>query len=81
MQRIGLLNKKGHETFFNCVVFPLYDQNGGVVNLYGRSIDQEAGVTHLYLPGPRSGLVNRQAVKRSQSILITESVIDALSLV
>ena len=80
LEKIGLLNKKGRETFFNCVVFPLYDQNGGVVNLYGRSIDQEAGVTHLYLPGPRSGLVNRQAVKRSQSILITESVIDALSL-
>ena len=80
LQRIGILNKKGFETFYNCVVFPLHDQNGGVVNLYGRSIDPEAGVTHLYLPGPRSGLVNRQAVKRSQSILLTESIIDALTL-
>ena len=80
LQRIGILNKKGHETFYNCVVFPLYDQSGAVVNLYGRSIDAEAGVTHLYLPGPRSGLVNRQAVKRSQSILLTESIIDALTL-
>ena len=32
------------------------------------------------MPGPRCGLVNRQAVKRSQSILLTESIIDALTL-
>ena len=37
-------------------------------------------MTHLYLPGSRSGLVNRQAVKRSQSIILTESIIDALTL-
>jgi DNA primase len=80
LQRIGILNKKGHETFYNCVVFPLHDQSGAIVNLYARSIDAEAGVTHLYLPGPRSGLVNRQAVKRSQSVLLTESIIDALTL-
>jgi len=80
LQKIGILNRKGHETFYNCAVFPLHDQNGAIVNLYGRSIDQEAGVTHLYLPGPRSGLVNRQAVKRSQSILLTESIIDAITL-
>jgi DNA primase len=50
------------------------------VNLYGRNINDEAGVTHLYLPGPRTGLVNRQAVKRSQTIILTESIIDALTL-
>jgi hypothetical protein len=50
------------------------------VNLYGRNIDDEAGTTHLYLPGPRSGLVNRQAVKRSATIILTESIIDALTL-
>jgi hypothetical protein len=50
------------------------------VGLYGRSIDLESSVPHLYLPGPRSGIVNRQAVKRSQSIILTESIIDALTL-
>lgn len=91
LKRIGILNAKGHEIFYNCVVFPLYNNHGGIVNLYGRNIDPaspegyartsaEAGVTHLYLPGPRSGLVNRQAVKRSQTIILTESIIDALTL-
>ena len=80
LKKIGILNAKGHEIFYNCVVFPLYNARGSIENLYGRNIDEEAGVTHLYLPGPRSGLVNRQAVKRSQTIILTESIIDALTL-
>jgi DNA primase len=80
LKKIGLLNAKGHEVFYNCVVFPLYNARGSIVNLYGRNIDEDNGVSHLYLPGPRSGLVNRQAVKRSQTIILTESIIDALTL-
>ena len=80
LKSIGILNAKGNERFLNCVVFPLYDGSGAVVNLYGRNIDESCELTHLYLPGSRSGLVNRQAVKRSQAILLTESVIDALTL-
>jgi DNA primase len=80
LKSIGILNKKGNEIFYNCVVFPLYDQSGAVVNLYGRNINDDNGVNHLYLPGTRSGLVNRQAVKRSQTIILSESVIDALTL-
>ncbi len=49
LKNLGILNKKGNETFFNCVVFPLYDKDGGIVNLYGRNIDPENGVSHLYL--------------------------------
>ena len=80
LKTVGILNAKGNERFLNCVVFPLYDGSGAVVNLYGRNIDEGCDLTHLYLPGSRSGLVNRQAVKRSQAILLTESVIDALTL-
>jgi DNA primase len=80
LKRIGILNAKGNEFFYNCVVFPLHAATGAIVGLYGRSIAEEGKVKHLYLPGPRQGLVNRQAVKRSQTILLTESVIDALTL-
>jgi len=90
LKQIGVLNQKGNEFFYNCVVFPLADQNGATVGLYGRNIEvsspplskegQGGFVPHLYLPGPRSGIVNRQAVKRSQSIILTESIIDALTL-
>jgi DNA primase len=82
LKRIGILNSKGHEIFYNCVVFPLLDSKGAIVNLYGRNIEDENEVSHLYLPGPRAGLVkpSYSAVKRSQSIILTESIIDALTL-
>ena len=80
LKRIGILNARGKEVFFNCVVFPLHDDRGGVVNLYGRNIDPDCKVKHLYLPGRRSGLVNRQAAKRSQTLILAESIIDALTL-
>lgn len=80
LKKIGILNTRGKEVFYNCVVFPLYDDKGTVVNLYGRNIDKDCSIKHLYLPGKRNGLVNRQAAKRSQTLLLTESIIDALTL-
>ncbi|MCP3663407.1 MAG: hypothetical protein GY696_13085, partial [Gammaproteobacteria bacterium] len=80
LKTIGILNDKGNEIFYDCVVFPLLNQNGSVVSLYGRRLDKNSEIKHLYLKGPRNGTVNRQAVKRSQTILLTESIIDALTL-
>ncbi len=80
LKKIGILNTRGKEVFYNCVVFPLYNDKGAVVNLYGRNIDEDCKIKHLYLPGKRNGLVNRQAAKRSQTLLLTESIIDSLTL-
>ncbi len=30
LKDLGILNQKSNETFYNCVVFPLFDQDGGV---------------------------------------------------
>ncbi len=77
---LGVLTRKGRELLYDCIVFPLFDDQGNVVNLYGRRvIDGE--VNHLYLPGPKVGLWNYQAAKRSSSLLLTESVIDAFTLI
>jgi DNA primase len=78
----GLIRSSGKEFFQGCLVFPLLDERGKVVSFYGRSIQAGAKPAHLYPPGPRRGLVNREALKvyRDQ-IILTESVIDALSLV
>jgi DNA primase catalytic core len=80
LQDIGILNKKGNEVFYNCVVFPLYDSKGTLVNIYGRNISKSHGVTHLYLAGSTRGLVNRKAAMQSESIILAESIIDALTL-
>lgn len=79
LQEIGILNDKGNEMFYNCVVFPIFDENKDCVGLYGRRI-KDGETAHLYLPGPWRGVLNFQAAKRSKSIILTESIIDALTL-
>ncbi len=80
LKEAGLLNEKGNERFYNCVVFPVYDRNGAVVNFYGRNVNPESGVKHLYLPGPRQSVWNWQAFKAFREVVLTESIMDALSL-
>jgi DNA primase len=81
LQTAGLITEKGGEFLYSCIVIPLLDESGKVVSFYGRSIQKDSKLPHRYLPGPRKGLVNRTALKvyRDQ-IILTESVIDALSL-
>jgi DNA primase catalytic core len=88
LKEIGILNGKGHEMFYGGVVFPLFNENKDCVGLYGRRLvlSESEGTqninspNHLYLPGPRKGVFNYQAAKRSKSVILTESIIDALTL-
>jgi DNA primase catalytic core len=88
LKEIGILNSKGHEMFYGCVIFPMLDENKDCVGLYGRRLvlSESEGTqninspNHLYLSGPRKGVFNYQAAKRSKSIILTESIIDALTL-
>ncbi len=74
----GVLLEDGRELLAGCVVFPLLDVQRAVVNLYGRAVDRDQ---HLYLPGPRRGLWNSTILQGQEEVILTESVIDALSLV
>jgi DNA primase len=80
LKKIGILNRYGKELFLNCVIVPLFDSGGNVVGMYGRKLQPGGQVTHLYLPGKRQGIVNRPAAASSEALIITESIIDALSL-
>jgi DNA primase catalytic core len=82
LQEIGILNDKGKEHFYGCITFPLYDLAGNPAGIYGRRI-MGKGAAHLYLPGPRNGIFNRQAAKANEhkSIILTEAVIDSLTLI
>ena len=80
LQELGLLTADGKEHFRGCVVVPLTHPDRGVVGFYGRRIRPDAKVCHLYLPGPRQGVLNWQSLKASPSVTVAESVLDALSL-
>jgi len=73
----GLVNGRGLDSFFGRVTFPLVE-DGSVVNVYGRSLSDR--FKHMYLPTGRDVVFNIDHVEGDGAIL-TESVIDALSLV
>ena len=80
LQKLGLYRDTGREHFNGCLVFPICDENGLVQEVYGRKANekQKNKIYHLYLPGPHRGIWNPRCLK-SPEIILTESVIDALT--
>ena len=79
LQRLGIYRQSGHEHFNGSLVFPILDAGGNVSEIYGRKVgSQKSGIYHLYLPGPHRGIWNPDCLKSSE-IILTESVIDALT--
>src|SRR3990172_3085605 len=118
LKAIGFLAERGSEHFRNCVTFPIVDELGQVVGIYGRNIEEppkshfdklsatpRGGLeannaetptstgsvhrsgggrrpgAHLYLKGKHRGVFHRKASKVYDEIILTESIIDALSLI
>ena len=82
LQKIGILRDSGHEHFSGCIVFPIYNAAGEVVEMYGRRTVYPSRdmPKHLYLPGPHAGVWNAGGVAGQDEWLLCEALIDALSL-
>jgi DNA primase len=80
---LGILRKDtGHEHFNGCVVIPILNLDGDVMQMYGRKITANLRpdlARHLYLPGPRRGVWNERALVASKEIILCEALIDALT--
>ena len=82
LEELGIFRASGHEHFVGSVVIPIINLDGDVVQMYGRKIrdDLRPGTEyHLYLPGPRRGVWNEQALIASKDIILCEALIDALT--
>ncbi|MCK5707806.1 MAG: toprim domain-containing protein [Candidatus Aureabacteria bacterium] len=79
LKELGILTENNHELFKDCVVFPILDSLGNVVHIYGRKIVTEP-VKHLYLSGGHKGVFNHTILKTFDEVILTESIIDSLSL-
>ncbi|ATY91953.1 CHC2 zinc finger domain-containing protein [Pectobacterium atrosepticum] len=82
LQAIGVMRDSGHEHLAGSLVVPVIDSNGQVRELYGRKLCDKlrAGTPkHLYLPGPHGGVWNEPALVASKSVILCESLIDAMS--
>ena len=82
LEHLGILRRTGHEHFNGSLVIPVFDEQGGVAEVYGRKIrnDLRKGTPlHLYLPGPHKGVWNSDALQASREIILCEALIDALT--
>ena len=83
LQRLGVLRESGHEHLSGSLVIPVCDEHGTTVQLYGRKIRvglRTGTALHLYLPGPRRGVFNREALGAADGeVIVCESLIDALT--
>jgi DNA primase catalytic core len=82
LQRVGVYRASGHEHLTGCLVVPVVSRDGVVTELYGRKIGANYGketALHLYLPGPHKGVFNEEALAASDEVILTESLIDALT--
>jgi uncharacterized membrane protein len=74
---LGIVTPEGRELLGGCIVVPIPDPlTGQWTSLYGRGIKTPR---HCYLPGPLRGVVNFQAARLSEEVVLTESILDALS--
>ncbi|MCU0293264.1 MAG: CHC2 zinc finger domain-containing protein [Thermoanaerobaculaceae bacterium] len=74
---LGVITKEGRELLGGCVVVPIPDPlTGSWTNLYGRGVKV---ARHCYLPGPLRGVLNFQAARMSDEVILAESILDALS--
>ena len=84
--QLGVLNSKGKEHFLGCIVVPISHPDLGFVGMYGRRLNPKAKTRHLFLPGPKRGVFNWQALRNSagpngakKAVYLTEGVLDAMS--
>ncbi len=78
----GVLRENGREHLRGSLVIPVISAEGQVHELYGRKIGERLRgdtVSHLYLPGAHRGVWNAQALGAAKSLILCESLIDALS--
>ena len=74
---LGVITSEGRELLGGCIVVPIPDPlSGQWTNLYGRGVKTPR---HCYLSGPLRGVVNFQAARLGSEVVLTESILDALS--
>jgi DNA primase len=82
LEELGIFRESGHEHFVGSLVIPILNLNGEVVQMYGRKIRDHlrpGTEYHLYLPGPRRGVWNEEALIASKDVILCEALIDALT--
>lgn len=83
MTEAGLLKPRPSQGYNvwakDCILFPLKSSDHKIISLYGRSITNDDTSRHFYLPN-RKGLYPGYPNAATTKLIITESIIDAASM-
>lgn len=82
LQALGLWRESGHEHLRGSLVVPIFEEAGGVAQMYGRKINDNlrtGTAKHLYLPGPLRGVWNWEALVASREVILCEALVDAMT--
>ncbi len=84
LQTLGVLRSTGHEQFRGCLVVPVRDAEGRIVQCYGQRVqrpqrrrDGETPGEMLWLPTPATGIWHRQALAEAE-VIVADTVLDGL---
>ena len=77
LRSAGIVTKDGREFFQGCLVFPWFGEDDECLGMWGYD---PATATEKYLPGPLVGVYNFPALKRSRSVIVTDSILKTLTL-
>jgi hypothetical protein len=73
LTELGILDKKGRDRLRHCIVVPLMDASGDIVNLYARNVRLHRA---RYMRRNVTGLINPRAFKACDDVILTASVTD-----
>jgi hypothetical protein len=84
LQDLGVLNSKGNETFYDCIVCPLHDTEGNIITFWARSCRRQVdkSLRHRALPTQENApfaAINWQAARGSRRVVLVEGFLDALA--
>lgn len=83
-KEVGYNSGKFHNKLKHCIIFPLKDKSGKITSLYGRRITEAKAYTvevgkHYYSEN-RTGLYPCYPNAKTEVLIITEAIIDAVTL-
>ncbi|MEZ6101725.1 MAG: hypothetical protein R3E01_22555 [Pirellulaceae bacterium] len=84
LQQLGLLRESGHGHFNGSLTLPIYDAAGALIDIYGRKATRNlvrGTELHCYLSAPadRRGVFNAAGLSGTDTVILTDSPLNALS--
>lgn len=83
LQRFGLIKPNGRELFRGCIVVPIKDEQGAIVDMYGRKLakSQRKGVpSHIRIHHVPRSLFNAEVLLTNREVILCSSPLEALTL-